>query len=142
MSASIHTSRALHRVAATLFLGVTAWSSAGAQVRAPEPMPRQVEGTRLQTPPPPPAHVRPALTDPRVRQAQDRLDTRRRVIESDRQHEQRLQTLGATPQARETELAASRLREADARRDAALLREREAAVREARARELVDPPRR
>ncbi|PJJ99152.1 hypothetical protein CO641_06005 [Lysobacteraceae bacterium NML91-0213] len=127
------------RAIAALVLGSGAWSVAQAQVRAPEPMPRQVQGTPLQTPPP--AHVRPVLTDPRVRQAQDRLDTRRRVIESDRQHEQRLQALGAAPQARESELAASRLREADARRDAALLREREAAAREARGRELVDPRR-
>lgn len=142
MSRHMHVFRHPYRAAAVLILGIGAWSAGAAQVRAPEPMPRQVEGARLQTPPPPPAHVRPALTDPRVRQAQDRLDTRRRVIQSDRQHEQRLQRLGATPQVSEAELAASRLREADARRDAALLREREAAVREARARELVDPPRR
>ncbi|WP_166815900.1 hypothetical protein [Luteimonas yindakuii] len=116
-------------------------SSAGAQVRAPEPMPRQVEATRLQVPPPVPAHVRPALADPRVRQAQDRLDTRRRVLASEHQHEQRLRTIGATPRVQESELAASRLREADARSDAALLREREAALREARARELADPSR-
>lgn len=113
---------------------------AGAQVRSPEPMPRQVDAARVALPPPTPAHVRPVLADPRVRQAQDRLDTRRRVTESERGHAQRMQALGATPQVQETRQASERLQQAEARREAALLRERDAAVREARARELQGRP--
>jgi len=113
--------------------------AAGAQVRAPEPMPRQVEAPVLQLPPPVPAHVRPVMGEPRVRQAQDQLDSRRRVVEAERQHRQRMQTLGATPPPQQAELADARRQQADARRDALLLQEREKAAREARARELIDP---
>jgi len=132
---------ARRRVAPVLALLFAAGTvpAVGAQVRAPEPMPRQVEAPVLQLPPPVPAHVRPALGEPRVRQAQDQLDARRRVVEAERQHRQRMQTLGATPPPQQAELADARRQQADARRDAALLQERERAAREARARELVDP---
>lgn len=118
-------------------------SAAHAQVRTPEPMPRQAEQAQWRDPRPtdPPPAVRPRGTDIRVDNAQRRLDAQRATMTRDRQHADRLRALGAPTPDRLSELATQRQQQAEARQRAGLQQERDAAARDARLREGRQPAR-
>lgn len=127
-----------HRAAWALLAAAAIAAPALAQVRAPEPTPRQAEQAQWRNPPAPVAPaVRPAAgQDPQLRQAQQRVDAQRNAVEAERRHADRLRTLPAagTPSTQEA-LSTQRDQQAAQRRVQALQRERDAAAQDARVRE-------
>ncbi|WP_024889911.1 hypothetical protein [Luteimonas huabeiensis] len=125
------------RRAAWMLLAASASTPVLAQVRAPEPTPRQAEQAQWRAPPTVAPAVRPAVAqDPQVRQAQQRVEAQRNAVEAQRRHADRLRALpaAATPSTQDT-LSVQREQQAAQRRMQALQRERDAAQQDARVRE-------